>query len=129
MSDDWRALDEQVLIDKDTYHFAIEEFQRGEDRMLFVHLRVRKWSLSVFKEILRNWRLFRECVTCPVYAVGGVDDTTKWERFVTRLGFRYLTDVVCENGATRRLMLHTKNNNKAVNELQILTDAEPVGND
>jgi hypothetical protein len=39
--------------------------------------------------------------TCPLSA--GVEDTAKWDRFVTKLGFRFQQNVVCENGAERTL--------------------------
>ncbi len=109
MQRDWIAQPEQIVHDKDEYHFAVEEFRCGEKQMLFLHLTIHKWSPSVYKEILRNWKLFREFVTCPVFATGGhVTDTLKWEHFVSRLGFKFLQDVVLENGAERQLFVHKK---------------------
>lgn len=116
MDDDWVCLGETPAIDKDEYYFAIEELRRaapsgvGEDQMIFVHLLVYEHSVSIYKEILRNWKLFRECVTCPLYAVCGVKDTVKWEKFVSRLGFKFLMNIVCENGEARRLFVHKKEN-------------------
>lgn len=113
------------LIDKDEYYFAIDEYRMDSAVLVFVHLTVHEWTLSVFKEILRNWKLFRECVTCPVFAVGGVEDTDveKWERFVTLLGFQFHMNIVCENGFERRLFIHT---NKKNNERFIATEYVPV---
>lgn len=125
LATDWLAQDEHALIDKDTYYFAVEEFRCGERSMLFLHLMVHHWTPTVFKEILRNWKLFRECVTCPVFAVGGVEDTEKWERFVKRLGFQFHMDIVCENGAHRRLFIHSVNKNK--NEPSFSTDNFKLG--
>jgi hypothetical protein len=125
--DHWVLQDEVPVIDKDDYYFAIEEYRRGEDQMVFLHLTVHKWTPSVFKEILRNWKLFREYVTCPLYAIGGVEHPEKWEAFVSRLGFKFLIDVVCENGAKRRLFVHYKENNKAQNERQVSTVYDLVG--
>lgn len=104
----WRALEEVVLIDKAEYHFAVEEFRCKEDQMVFLHLTVHQWTPAVYKEILRNWKLFRECVTCPLYAVGDDKHPATWERFVSRLGFKPLMNVVCENGVERRLFIHLK---------------------
>lgn len=118
----WIAQEEVVVRDLEEYHFALEEFRRGEDQMVFVHLTVHEWTLSTFKKILREWKLFRECVTCPLYAVGGVEEPQRWEKFVSRLGFTPLAEVICENGAKRRLFIHTIKNNKAQNERQISTD-------
>ena len=104
----WQAQPEVILIDKAEYHFAVEEFQRAGDRMVFLHLTIHQWTPAVYKEILRNWKLFRECVTCPLYAVGGAKDPATWERFVSRLGFKFLSNAVCENNAERRLFIHIK---------------------
>lgn len=73
--------------------------------MLLAHIRVAHWSPSVFKSILREWKLFRTCVKAPIFACAEVDDD-KWERFVSRLGFKFLHTVICNNGETRRLFLH-----------------------
>jgi len=122
----WQISEEQPIIDKDAYYFAIEEFRRGEDQMVFVHLTVHDWSLRTFKEILRNWKLFRSHVSCPLFAVGGVQDAAKWERFVSRLGFKFHSNVVCENGAERRLFIHTK---EKEDERQFSTDPTVNGHD
>jgi hypothetical protein len=107
LTGEWVPQGEISVIEKPEYHFVIEEWKKGEHQMLFLHLTVHKWSLSVFKEILRNWKLFRQCVQCPVFAIGGTDDTEKWERFVSTLGFLPLQNVICENGAERRLFIHS----------------------
>jgi hypothetical protein len=117
MMDAWTSQGETEVINKPEYHFALEEFRRGKDQMVFLHLTVKKWNTDVAREILRNWKLFRQCVTCPVYAIGGTDDTEKWEKFVSLLGFKPLMPIVCENGAKRRLFMHTnkeKNNERSV---------------
>lgn len=112
---EWGPPQEVPIIDKDEYYFAVDELRRprddgSEDQMVFIHLSIFKWTPSVYKEVLRNWKSFREHVVCPLYAVGGVveEDVAKWERFVTRLGFKFLTNVVCTNGAERRLFIHQK---------------------
>lgn len=104
----WELQEEVSVIDKAEYYFALEEYRRGDDRMVFIHLCVHVWTPSVYKEVLRNWKMFRECVTCPLFAVAGVEDVAKWERFVTRLGFKFVSNVICENGAERRLFIHIK---------------------
>lgn len=98
------------VIDKPEFYFAFDEFRRDNNVMLFVHLTVRKWCPSVFKEILATFRLFRQYVTCPLYAVGKYDDA-KWAKFVSRLGFQFHSNVICENGAERRLFVHQLENN------------------
>lgn len=114
----WVCLGETPIIDKDEYYFAIDELKRNDDQMIFVHLLVYEHTPSIYKEILRNWKLFRECVTCPLFAVAGIKDTVKWEKFVSRLGFQFHMNVVCENGEERRLFVHYKKKN---NEPAILS--------
>lgn len=108
------------VIDKPEYYFALDEFRKDEGQMIFVHLTIRKWSTATFKEIIRNFQLFRQCVTCPLFAVGEVDDA-KWAKFVSRLGFKFHSTVVCENGAERRMFVHQLEN-KNVGKVQ--TDYE-----
>lgn len=55
---------------------------------------------------------FRAVVACPLFAIGE-EDSPKWERFISHFGFRYLTDVICENGERRRLFVNYKNNENA----------------
>lgn len=123
---EWVPEEEVPILDTDNYYFALEEFRRGKDQMVFVHLTVHNWTPKVFKEIIKNWKLFRECVTCPLFALGGVEDQEKWEAFVKLLGFTPLQEVICENGAKRRLFIHIKNNNKASHERQVVPNHEPV---
>jgi hypothetical protein len=89
------------------YWFELDEYRRGEDQMILAHIRFVKFTPSIFKRVLREWKTFREVVTCPLFAFGEQQDE-KWERFVTLLGFKPLhTDVVWE-GKSRRLFLHAK---------------------
>lgn len=116
---DWKSQGEVVFNDSPGYHAALEEFRRGHDCMVFLHLTVWKKRASVYKEILRNWVIFRKHVTCPLYAVGGDVDQDKWEAFVSKLGFKFLTNVVCENGVSRRLFVHFIQEEKDANERYI----------
>jgi hypothetical protein len=90
----------------DDYWFDLDEYERGQDKLLAVHLRFDRFTPSIMKNVIHQWRVFRQCVTAPVTAIGEVDDE-KWERFVTRLGFRYCKEVICINGKKRRLFIHT----------------------
>lgn len=94
----------EVLLTAD-YEMHLDEHKRGRDTFLLLHLRFTKWTPQVFKRFIAHWQLFRHYVTAPLFALGEVDDD-KWERFVTRFGFRYLQTVKCENGETRRLFIH-----------------------
>ena len=95
-----------LVLDKPEYLFDIDEYRRGQEQFLLAHISVHEWSPRVLKMILHDWRLFRQCVTAPLFACAGPGDTDKWERFVSRLGFRFLRNVICENGEPRRLFIH-----------------------
>lgn len=94
----------EVLV-TDAYAIHLDEHKRGQDTFLLLHLRFTQWTPQVFKRFIAHWWLLRSCVTAPLFALGEVDDD-KWERFVTRFGFKYLRTVKCENGETRRLFIH-----------------------
>ncbi|UGA46791.1 hypothetical protein HU230_0012410 [Bradyrhizobium quebecense] len=105
MAGDFARAAAHEVLGTDEYAIHIEDFRRGQDTFLLLHLRFTRWTPSVFKRFIAHWTLLRQCVTAPLFALGEVDDD-KWERFVTRFGFRFLQTVKCENGETRRLFIH-----------------------
>jgi hypothetical protein len=94
----------RALTDND-YWFEIDEYVRGGDQLLLAHIRVARWSPSVCKRIDKQWAIFRQCVTAPLFACGELDDD-KWARFVSRLGFEPFQIVTCLDGEQRRLFIH-----------------------
>jgi hypothetical protein len=102
--DEFEFVTRHAIRATDDWWFHIDEYKRGQDQFLLVHLRVKNWNLSTLKQIAREWKLFRQCVTAPLYALADIDDD-KWERFVTRFGFRFLCNIVCNNGEQRRLFV------------------------
>jgi hypothetical protein len=105
IDNDWKSLGETVVFNKPEYFASLEEFRRGDDQMVFGHLSVRKWNKSVLKEIIKNWGALRSFVTCPIYAVSE-DGSPKFESFISFLGFKPLTEIICQNGEKRRLFIH-----------------------
>jgi hypothetical protein len=93
------------ILTTEYFWFDLEEYKRGQDTFLLVHLRFSKWSPQAFKQTRKVWTAFRQCVTAPIFALGETDDE-KWARFVSLLGFRFHTQVNCLNGCTRRLFIH-----------------------
>ena len=122
--DDWQKVGSHVVISKPEYEFEIDEFRRGDDQMVFVHMWVLDWSKSVLRDMLAAWKIFRQCVTCPLYAVAEIDDD-KWTGYVSLFGFKPLTEVVLNNGEHRRLFIHRKQENNEQLQ-QARTDAVPV---
>jgi hypothetical protein len=94
----------EVDINED-YEVYLDEHRRGQDVFLLVHVRFLRWSPTTFKRLLANMKLLREHVSAPLFALGDVDDD-KYERFVTRVGFKFHTHVLCNNGERRRLFIH-----------------------
>jgi hypothetical protein len=89
----------------DDFWFEVDEYVRGGDQLLIAHVRVVRWSPSVRKQCHEVWRAFRQCVTCPVFTLGQVDDK-KFERFVRSFGYQPFQTVTCLNGEQRRLFIH-----------------------
>ena len=112
LPEDWHEITTHVVRDIPEYRFALEEWRNGDRQMVFVHMNVREWTKAALKQMLHEFKIFRKCVTCPLYAVAGEDAGDKWEDFVALFGFSYLTDVICNNGESRRLfwLPNEKNN-------------------
>ena len=90
----------------DDYWFELDEYRDGERTMLLAHIQFFHWTPAAFKRALRDWRLFRKHVTAPLFACPKEADE-KWRKFVTLTGFRPLQDILCEDGETRPLYIHT----------------------
>lgn len=89
------------------YKVELDEYRRADgDTILVGHIRVLRWSPSVFKEMKHVWATLRKCVTCPIFGCPQVDDA-RWHKFVTSLGFRPLQQTICNNGERRPLYIHT----------------------
>lgn len=92
----------------DDYLVLLDEYRRPSDgaQLILAHISVNRWAVSVFKRMRREWSLFRSLCTVPIYATPE-EDTPKWRKFVTSLGFRPLVeDAVCNNGAHRPIFIH-----------------------
>lgn len=123
MLDDWKSIDEHTVVDCPEYYCGLEEFRRGQDQMMFIHFTVHQWSKATLKKAKREFDLLRQCVTCPLYGCGEVDDK-KWESFVKLFGFQFLTDAICTDGKKRRVFIHIKDDDK--NEFKQTTNATVV---
>jgi hypothetical protein len=88
------------------YSFVLDEYRRPDGaQFLLAHLTFSRFTPSVFKKLLCEWRTFRERVTAPLFACPEHDDG-KWHRFVTRTGWKYLLHIKCNNGEIRPLYIH-----------------------
>jgi hypothetical protein len=89
----------------DDYWCEIDEYRRGEDQFLLAHIGVYRWSPSIAKQLVREFKLFRETCRAPLFACHLADE--KWVKFVALLGFRFQQPIVCDDGITRALFIHT----------------------
>jgi hypothetical protein len=107
----WEHIAVHTPISCPEFRWDLDEYRgpNGE-QMLFAHIAVHKISPGLLKRMKNVYRIFREHVSAPLFAVGQEDDP-KWEAFIAHFGFKYLTDVVCNNGAHRRMFMSVKNNN------------------
>lgn len=74
--------------------------------MLLAHLRVHKWSRDAAKRIMGKWKLFRKAVRAPLFA-SPMDDDPRWPKFVSLMGWRPHSTVLCQDGKERPLYIHT----------------------
>jgi hypothetical protein len=110
----WQKVANYRVTDCPEYLWELDEHlgPHGE-QMLFVHLKVRKWSKATLLLMRERFLQFREFVTCPLYAVGE-DAGEKYAKFVKHFGFEPLTEVICENGERRRLFISVSQKKKEV---------------
>jgi hypothetical protein len=90
----------------DDYWFEIDEYRRGEDKLLLVHLQFFRWTPSVLKTVIREFKQFRQHVRAPLFACPPVDDA-KWRKFVSMMGYHFLQNIECGDGFARPLYIHT----------------------
>lgn len=99
------------VLERPEYLFEIDEYlDAAGHQFLYAHLRVFKFTPSVFKAIKKDWSVFRQHIVSPLFAIGEVEDA-KWVKFVTSLGFVPAMDVVCLNGERRLMYRHARLNN------------------
>jgi predicted solute-binding protein len=95
-----------VVIDEPEYIASYHEEDLGEGRiMTFVHLDVYYMSASILRQLKKQWDLWRHYVSTVLFCMGEEDDE-KFERFVSKFGFKYLRDVPCTDNKTRRLYVN-----------------------
>lgn len=97
-----------VAHDNDDCTFELDEYRNEQGhQMLLAHLKVHRWSKNALKRIIRDWTVFRQHITAPLFATPMVDDE-RWRKFVTRTGWRPTGQMVlCQDGIERPLYIHT----------------------
>jgi hypothetical protein len=110
LTDDWKSIRTDVVLDHPEYKASLEEFRDSSGRqMVFVHLYVfAPWTKALLQRFRSEWTLFRKHVTCPLFACADVDDE-KWAKFVSLFGFKPLSEAICTDGKRRRIFWHQGN--------------------
>jgi hypothetical protein len=73
------------------YRAVLDDFGDADgDQMCLMHIDVRphKFNPTVMKRLLDDWRAFRSVTDAPLYGIEAGPDDSKWERFVSLLGFQ-----------------------------------------
>jgi hypothetical protein len=97
----------------DDVTFELDEYRDAEGhQMLLAHLRVHQWTPSAMRRIRHDWSVFRKAITTNLYALPMLSpedpEFSKWERFVTSMGWRPIhSKVLCHDGIERPLYIHT----------------------
>lgn len=104
MKDEFEGWEPRVIVvDEPEYTASIQTYDPGNGhKMTFAHLDVFYMGPDVFKRLRRQFKLFREHVPVVLYCMGN-EDSSKYERFLSYFGFKYLKEVACTDGRTRRL--------------------------
>lgn len=89
----WSRANLWTVINRPEYHFQVEEL-RNEDgaQMIMIHLDVNEWSKTVLKQLIAEFKAFRECTDAPLFCTSPASDT-KWQKFISLFGWRYLLDM------------------------------------
>jgi hypothetical protein len=104
---DWKLVGYHEVRDTPDYHCGMDEYRRGKDQMMFIHFTFHNFTKKTLKQALAEFKLLRECVTCPLYACADHDDD-KWRAFVKLFGFKPLIVGKCTDGKQRNIYIHIK---------------------
>jgi hypothetical protein len=77
----------------------------GEDRFYLAHVDVFRWTPRVLREMHAIWPALRQRIDAPLFA-WNKDEDAKWEKFITRFGFRYFKNLIGPDGKEHKFFLH-----------------------
>jgi hypothetical protein len=89
---EWERANLWRVIDRPEYVFEVEELRDGNgNQMIFIHLAVHQWSKAILKQLIAEFKAFRECTDAPLYCTSPVNDE-KWRHFLSFFGWKHLID-------------------------------------
>jgi hypothetical protein len=102
---------EYALSDSPDYEAVLHELRDGDQQMMVIHMDVYKFSPSVMKRMIREFAALRSCTDALIFAIEPNPGDTKWQRYVSHMGFEFSSRVECTDGLSRRCFVSKKKNN------------------
>lgn len=88
------------------YDFVIDYIPIHDgNRWYQAHVDVFKWTPRVMREMQAVWPSLRRQVDAPLFAWNEHEDA-KWEKFISRFGFRYFKNFIGPDGKEHKFFLH-----------------------
>lgn len=107
------------------YQSVLHELRdENNNQMLTIHMDVNplRFSPGVMKRMKAEFATLRECTDAPIFAFEDKPDDAKWQRYVSLMGFEYLSRVECTDGLSRRCFVSKKKNNEHVKHAEDRAD-------
>jgi hypothetical protein len=102
-------LDSYDVVTRPEYRAVLDDFGNADgDQMCLMHISMdsKKFNAAAMKRLLDDWAAFRSVTDAPLYGIEDTPDDTKWERFVSLLGFQNTNSrVTGSDGQSRRLFV------------------------
>lgn len=103
---DYEESERQIVWDVPEWTASVHTARlEGGIDMTFFHLDVYYLSHSILKDMLAAWKQYRATLPERLFTMADAD-TPALDRLRERFGFRYLTNIPCSDGNTRRLYVH-----------------------
>lgn len=95
-----------VLHSEPDFDFSFDEFHFDDDRVMpMIHLDVFYFDKNTMKRLREVYDYWRPKFP-PIIFAQPEEDTPLFEKFVSRFGFKFISDAVCSDGATRRIFVN-----------------------
>lgn len=95
-----------LLHEEADFKLSYDILDIGMDRqMLMIHLDVHNFSRSVLRRLHAVVDLWRPKLP-PIIFTQPANDSPLFEKFVSRFGWQFLNDCICEDGQNRRIFVN-----------------------
>jgi hypothetical protein len=105
-----QLIDKYEVIERPEYTAVLDDFRDDAtgEQMVLMHIEffMTLFTPSAMKRLIEDWSAFRSVTDAPLYGLEPEPDDSKWERFVSHLGFKNThSRVDCTDGQSRRLFV------------------------